>query len=83
MNGLAKEAFVQGLGPGQDGLAVEAFPVIAEKLDPQRIGERGEPPREVQVAGRLGSLVTDAVLGDHGLICGDHACLLKAGKACG
>jgi len=34
-------------------------------------------------AGRLGSLVTDALLGDHPLIHGDQACLLKAGKTCG
>lgn len=34
-------------------------------------------------AGRLGSLVTDAPLGDHPLIHGDQACLLKTGKACG
>ena len=33
--------------------------------------------------GRLGSLVTEAALGDHPLIEGDEACLLKAGKECG
>jgi len=34
-------------------------------------------------AGRLGSLVTEADLGDHPLIETEEACLLKAGKACG
>jgi epoxyqueuosine reductase len=34
-------------------------------------------------AGRLGSLVTEADLGDHPLIDTDEACLLKAGKKCG
>ncbi len=34
-------------------------------------------------AGRLGSLVTDADLGDHPLIETEEACLLKAGKECG
>jgi epoxyqueuosine reductase QueG len=33
--------------------------------------------------GRLGSLVTEADLGDHPLITTDQACLLKAGFACG
>ena len=34
-------------------------------------------------AGRLGSLVTEADIGDHPLIGTDVACLLKAGKECG
>ncbi len=34
-------------------------------------------------AGRLGSLVTEADLGDHPVIDTDEACLLKAGKKCG
>jgi epoxyqueuosine reductase len=34
-------------------------------------------------AGRLGSLVTEAELGEHPLIETREACLLKAGKACG
>jgi epoxyqueuosine reductase QueG len=34
-------------------------------------------------SGRLGSLVTEAELGDHPLINTREACLLKAGKACG
>jgi len=34
-------------------------------------------------AGRLGSLVTDADLGDHPLIETEEACLFKAGKECG
>lgn len=34
-------------------------------------------------AGRLGSLVTEADLGDHPLVSAREACLLKAGKACG
>jgi epoxyqueuosine reductase len=34
-------------------------------------------------AGRLGSLVTEAELGDHPLIETDEACLTKAGKQCG
>ncbi len=34
-------------------------------------------------AGRLGSLVTEAELGDHPLIETSAACLLKAGKTCG
>ena len=34
-------------------------------------------------AGRLGSLVTEADLGDHPLIDTPEACLLKAGKKCG
>jgi epoxyqueuosine reductase QueG len=34
-------------------------------------------------AGRLGSLVTDAALGDNPLIDGPEACLLRAGKECG
>ena len=33
--------------------------------------------------GRLGSLVTEAALGDHPLIEADEACLLKAGEECG
>lgn len=33
--------------------------------------------------GRLGSLVTEAELGDHPLISGGEACLLKAGRECG
>lgn len=37
----------------------------------------------VGCAGRLGSLVTDADLGDHPLMETDKACLLKAGKDCG
>jgi len=32
--------------------------------------------------GRLGSLVTEAELGEHSLIDTDEACLLKAGKKC-
>jgi epoxyqueuosine reductase QueG len=34
-------------------------------------------------AGRLGSLVTEADIGNHPLIDTDEACLLKAGKSCG
>ena len=34
-------------------------------------------------AGRLGSLVTDAELGDHPTIASNEACLLKAGHPCG
>jgi epoxyqueuosine reductase len=34
-------------------------------------------------AGRLGSLVTEAELGDHPLVETREACLLKAGKECG
>jgi epoxyqueuosine reductase len=34
-------------------------------------------------AGRLGSLVTEADLGDHPLVTSRESCLLKAGKACG
>jgi len=34
-------------------------------------------------AGRLGSLVTEAELGDHALIESGEACLLRAGKKCG
>jgi len=34
-------------------------------------------------AGRLGSLVTEADLGDHPVIDADEACLLKVGKKCG
>lgn len=34
-------------------------------------------------AGRLGSLVTNAYIGDHPLMRSAHACLLKAGKECG
>jgi len=34
-------------------------------------------------AGRLGSLVTDADLGDHPVIATGQACLLKAGQKCG
>jgi len=37
----------------------------------------------VGCAGRLGSLVTEADLGDHSIIETDQACLLKAGKKCG
>jgi epoxyqueuosine reductase len=37
----------------------------------------------VGCAGRLGSLVTEADLGDHPMIETDQACLLKAGKKCG
>jgi len=37
----------------------------------------------VGCAGRLGSLVTEADLGDHPIIETDQACLLKAGKKCG
>jgi epoxyqueuosine reductase QueG len=33
--------------------------------------------------GRLGSLVTEAELGDHPLIEADEACLLRAGEECG
>jgi len=33
--------------------------------------------------GRLGSLVTEAELGEHPLVEGDEACLLKVGKECG
>lgn len=34
-------------------------------------------------AGRLGSLVTNAYIGDHPLMSSEHACLIKAGKECG
>ena len=34
-------------------------------------------------AGRLGSLVTNAFIGDHPLMSSEHACLVKAGKECG
>jgi epoxyqueuosine reductase QueG len=34
-------------------------------------------------SGRLGSLVTEAELGEHSVINTDQACLLKAGKKCG
>lgn len=34
-------------------------------------------------AGRLGSLVTNAYIGDHPLMRSEHACLVKAGKECG
>jgi epoxyqueuosine reductase QueG len=37
----------------------------------------------VGCTGRLGSLITEADLGDHPLIDTDEACLLKAGKKCG
>jgi len=34
-------------------------------------------------AGRLGSLVTDADVGDHPLVTSEETCLLKAGRECG
>jgi epoxyqueuosine reductase QueG len=37
----------------------------------------------VGCTGRLGSLVSEAALGDHPLIDADEACLLKAGQECG
>ena len=37
----------------------------------------------VGCAGRLGSLVSEAELGEHALIQTEEACLLKAGQECG
>lgn len=47
-----------------------------------RFGQNSQLITPLGCAGRLGSLVTEADLGDHPLDVGEQACLHKAGKSC-
>jgi len=56
---------------------------LAHLLNLGRFGVNHLLITPVGCTGRLGSLVSEAELGDHPLIQTDEACLLKAGKDCG
>jgi epoxyqueuosine reductase len=86
---LAAEGFKSGLTPAThnfDGdilMARWSHKHLAHLANLGRFGTHCLLITPVGCAGRLGSLVTEADLGDHPLIDRDEACLLKAGKKCG
>ncbi len=86
---LAKNGFKSGLTPATHNfdenklMARWSHKHLAHLLNLGRFGVHHMLITPVGCTGRLGSLVSEAELGEHGLIETDEACLLKAGKACG
>ena len=86
---LAAEGFESGLTPATHNfdedilMARWSHKHLAHLANLGRFGTHCLLITPAGCAGRLGSLVTEADLGDHPLIDTDEACLLKAGKKCG
>ena len=88
-NFLAENGFQSGLTPAthnfdEDELMARwSHKHLAHLSNLGRFGTHHMLITPVGCAGRLGSLVTEADLGDNAVIGTDEACLLKAGKKCG
>ena len=86
---LAKNGFQSGLTPATHNfdenelMARWSHKHLAHLSNLGRFGTHHMLITPVGCAGRLGSLVTEADLGDNAVIDTDEACLLKAGKKCG
>ena len=86
---LAAEGFKSGLTPATHNfdenilMARWSHKHLAHLANLGRFGTHCLLITPAGCAGRLGSLVTEADLGDHPLIDTVEACLLKAGKKCG
>jgi len=86
---LVKKGFKSGLTPATHNfdedilMARWSHKHLAFLANLGRFGTHHMLITPVGCAGRLGSLVTEADLGDHPMIETDLACLLKAGKKCG
>ena len=86
---LAKRGFKSGLTPATHNfdevklMARWSHKHVAHLVNLGRFGIHHMLITPVGSTGRLGSLVTEAELGDHPLIETAEACLLKAGKSCG
>jgi epoxyqueuosine reductase len=86
---LAAEGFTSGLTPATHNfdedilMARWSHKHLAYLANLGRFGTHHMLITPAGCAGRLGSLVTEADLGDHPLIDTHEACLLKAGKKCG
>jgi epoxyqueuosine reductase QueG len=86
---LAAEGFKSGLTPATHNfdenllMARWSHKHLAHLANLGRFGTHYLLITPAGCAGRLGSMVTEADLGDHPLIDTDEACLLKAGKKCG
>lgn len=85
---LAAEGFKSGLTPATHNfdenilMARWSHKHLAHLANLGRFGTHRLLITPAGCAGRLGSLVTEADLGDHPVIETDKACLLKAGKKC-
>jgi epoxyqueuosine reductase len=86
---LAEKGFQSGLTPATHNfdevklMARWSHKHLAHLINLGRFGIHHMLITSVGCTGRLGSLVTEAELGEHALIKTDEACLLKAGKKCG
>ena len=88
-NFLSEEGFKSGLTPAthnfnEDKLMARwSHKHLAHRSNLGRFGTHHLLITPVGCTGRLGSLVTEAELGDNALIDTDESCLLKAGQKCG
>jgi epoxyqueuosine reductase QueG len=86
---LSKRGFASGLTPATHNFDEEKLMArwshkhLAHLVNLGRFGTHNMIITPKGCAGRLGSLVTEAELGEHPLIETTEACLLKAGKTCG
>ena len=86
---LAEHGFKSGLTPATHNfdeaklMARWSHKHLAHLAGLGRFGIHHMMITPVGCTGRMGSLVSDAELGDHPLITTSEACLLKAGKECG
>jgi epoxyqueuosine reductase QueG len=86
---LAESGFKSGLTPATHNFDEDTLMArwshkhLAFLANLGRFGTHHMLITPVGCTGRLGSLVTEAELGEHPLIDTDEACLLKAGKKCG
>ncbi len=86
---LMEKGFKSGLTPATHNfdevklMARWSHKHLAHLLNLGRFGIHHMLITPVGCTGRLGSLVSEADLGEHALIKTDEACLLKAGKECG
>ena len=86
---LAERGFKSGLTPATHNfdevklMARWSHKHLGHLVNLGRFGRHHMLITSVGSTGRLGSLVTEAELGDHPLIETAEACLLKAGQACG
>jgi len=86
---LTEHGFKSGLTPATHNfdeaklMARWSHKHVAHLVNLGRFGVHHMLITPVGCTGRLGSLVSEAELGDHPLINTEEACLLKAGKECG
>ena len=86
---LTEKGFKSGLTPATHNfdeaklMARWSHKHLAHLVNLGRFGVHHMMITPVGCTGRLGSLVSEAELGEHPLIQTDEACLLKAGKECG